>query len=100
MKDIDYSFVTYSDSLYINKDNNYISYNNLFAIIDGVGRDYLGKKAANLTRETILEIFFKYLEENNSPGDAIFLSLKEANRAVYEERLRIKEKMAVSVCIL
>jgi protein phosphatase len=100
MKDIDYSFVTYSDSLSINKDNNYISYNNLFAIIDGVGRDYLGKKAAALARETILEAFFKYLEENNSPGDAIFLSLKEANRVIFEERLRIKEKMAVSVCIL
>jgi PPM family protein phosphatase len=100
MKDIDYSFVTYSDSLSINKDNNYICYNNLFAIIDGVGRDYLGKKAASLARENILELFFKYLEENNSPGDAIFLSLKEANRVILEERLRINEKMAVSVCIL
>lgn len=100
MKDIDYSFVTYSDSLSINKDNNYICYNNLFAIIDGVGRDYLGKKVANLARETILEVFFKYLEENNSPGDAIFLSLKEANKVILEERLRISEKMAVSVCIL
>ncbi len=100
MKDIDYSFVTYSDSLSVNKDNNYISYNNLFAIIDGVGRDYLGKKAATLARETILESFFKYFEENNSPGDAIYLSLKEANRVIFEERLRIKEKMAVSVCIL
>jgi PPM family protein phosphatase len=100
MKDIDYSFVTYSDSLSINKDNNYICYNNLFAIIDGVGRDYLGKKAASLAREMILEVFFKYLEENNSPGDAIFLSLKEANRVILEERLRINEKMAVSVCML
>jgi PPM family protein phosphatase len=100
MKDIDYSFVTYSDSLSINKDNNYICYNNLYAIIDGVGRDYLGKKAADLARETILEVFFKYLEENNSPGDAILLSLKEANRVILEERLRIHEKMAVSVCIL
>lgn len=100
MKDIDYSFVTYSDSLSINKDNNYISYNNLFAIIDGVGRDYLGKKAATLARETILETFFKYFEENNSPGDAIFLSLKEANRVILEERMRLKEKMAVSVCVL
>jgi PPM family protein phosphatase len=100
MKDIDYSFVTYSDSLSINKDNNYICYNNLYAIIDGVGRDYLGKKAASLARETILELFFKYLEENNSPGDAIFLSLKEANRVILEERLRINEKMAASICIL
>jgi serine/threonine protein phosphatase PrpC len=100
MKDIDYSFVTYSDSFSINKDNNYICYNNLFAIIDGVGRDYLGKKATSLARETILELFFKYLEENNSPGDAIFLSLKEANKIILEERLRINEKMAASICIL
>ncbi|MGD9158350.1 MAG: hypothetical protein PVG39_08100 [Desulfobacteraceae bacterium] len=99
MKNIDYSFITHSKSQSLEKENNCIHHNNLFVVIDGVGRDYLRIKASNLAQSVILETFFKVLEENNSPGDAIFFSLKKANRAILEERIKINEKMAASACI-
>ena len=100
MKSIDYSFVAYYDGQGDEKENNCIHRNNLFVIIDGVGRDYLGKKASNLARNAILESFFKNLEKINSPSDAVAYALQEANRIILEERLRINEKMAASVCII
>ncbi len=100
MKDINYSFFTYSGSQVIEKENNYIHHNNLFVIIDGVGKEYLGSKASNLACRTIFESFFKYMEKLDSPSDAIAYSLQEANRVILNERIQINEKMAASVCIL
>ncbi len=100
MKNIDYSFVTFSDNQSIENNINCIHSRNLYVIIDGVGRDYLVEKAAKLASETILNTFFNILEENNSPGDAIFYSINNANRAILEERIKINEKMAASVCIV
>lgn len=100
MKDIDYSFVTYSDSQVIETENSSIHHNNLFVVIDGVGKEYLGSKASNLAYRTILESFFKYMEKLDSPSDAIAYSMQEANRIILKERIQINEKMAASVCIL
>ena len=100
MKNIDYSFITHSSNQSPEKDRAFIHYNNLFVVIDGVGRDYLKTKAANLAYSTIMETFFRILDENNSPGDAIFSSIKQANRFIFEERIKINEKMAASICIL
>ena len=100
MKNIDYSFITHSNRQNPEKERNYIHHNNLFVVIDGVGRDYLRIKATDLAYNIILQAFFRVLEENNSPGDAIFSSLKQANRVILEERIKINEKMAASVCIL
>ncbi len=100
MKNIDYSFITHPGSQSFEKERNFIYSNNLFVVIDGVGRDYLRTKAANLAYSVIMETFFRTLEESNSPGDAISSSLKKANRLILEERIKINEKMAASVCIL
>ncbi len=100
MKNIDHSFITHSNKQSLEKERNFIHHNNLFVVIDGVGRDYLRTKAANLAYSVIMETFYRNLEENNSPGDAIFTALKKANRAILEERIKINEKMAASVCIL
>lgn len=100
MKNIDYTFVTYSDGKGFKKENNFIHQNNLFVIIDGVGRDSLGSKASDLACKTILEAFNKYFEKIKSPADAIAYALEEANRAILEERVRLNEKMAASVCIM
>ena len=74
MKNIEYSFITHFKSQNFEKERHYIHQDNLFVIIDGAGRDYLGSKATNLAYTVIMEIFFRVLEENNSPGDAIFSS--------------------------
>ena len=100
MKNIEYSFITHFKSQNFEKERHYIHQDNLFVIIDGAGRDYLGSKATNLAYTVIMEIFFRVLEKNNSPGDAIFSSLKQANKVILEERIKINEKMAASVCIL
>lgn len=100
MKNIDYSFITHSKSQSPEKERNSIHHNGLFIIIDGVGRDYLRAKATNLAYSVIHDTFFRTLEKNNSPGDAISLSLKRANSVILEERIKINEKMAASVCIL
>lgn len=100
MKNIDYLFITHSNNQSLEKERHYIHYNNLFVIIDGVGRSYLRTKSTNLAYSAIMETFFRSLEENNSPGDAISLSMKQANRVIFEERLKINEKMAASVCII
>lgn len=100
MKNIDCSFITHSNNHSLEKERVYIQYNNLYVVIDGVGRDYLRTKATNLAYNTILETFFKILEEKSSPGDAIHFSLQQANRFILEERIKINEKMAASVCIL
>ena len=100
MKNIDYSFITHFERQNLEKERHYIHHDKLFVIIDGVGRDYLDSKATNLAYTAILEIFFRVLGENNSPADAILSCLKQANRAILEERIKIKEKMAASVCIL
>jgi PPM family protein phosphatase len=100
MKNIDYSFINHSKNQTPEKERNSIHHNKLFIIIDGVGRDYLRAKATNLAYNVIQETFFRTLEKNNSPGDAILSSLKKANSVILEERLKINEKMAASVCIL
>lgn len=100
MKNIDYSFITHSNSLDLEKERNCIHHNNLFVVIDGFGRDFLGTKATNLVYGAILETFFRVLEDSDSPGDAIFSSLNKANRIILEKRQEINEKMAASVCIL
>lgn len=91
--------MNYPGSLGIEKEKSGIHQHNLFVIIDGVGRDYLGAKATALANRTIIESFFNHFKENNSPDDAIVFSLKEANRVILQERLDIKKKMAASVCI-
>lgn len=100
IKSFDFSFNTIIGSNGIDKGDSFIHKNKLFVVIDGVGGNYLGKKATELASRVLQEAFFAHLQENDSPSDAIIYALKEANRVILSERIKLGEKMAASVSIM
>jgi serine/threonine protein phosphatase PrpC len=100
LKSLDYAFIAYLGSQGRQNGDSYIHNNNLFVVIDGVGGDYLGGIAEQQANKIITEAFFNHLSGNDSPSEAIIFSLKEANKAILEERMKIGEKMAASVSII
>lgn len=98
MKRLEFIFKTHISNTDRESGGSYINQDNLFIIIDGVGGEYLGEIAREQAHHIIPETFSRHLSENKSPGDALVYALEEANQGVLEERRKLGEKMAASVC--
>ncbi|MFC1866815.1 PP2C family protein-serine/threonine phosphatase [Thermodesulfobacteriota bacterium] len=100
MKSLEHTFKTHIGSQGRENGDSYLFRDNLFVVVEGVGREYLGETAREQAYRIIPEAFFENLSETNSPGTALIHALEEANKSILAERRRLGEKMAASVSVV
>ncbi|MFC1819855.1 PP2C family protein-serine/threonine phosphatase [Thermodesulfobacteriota bacterium] len=100
MKNLDHVFKTHIGSIEGENGDYFFQGKNLFIVVEGVGGEYFGEIAREQVCRITPEVFFKQLSENNSPGNALILSLEEANKGIIAEGKKIDERMAASVSVV
>ena len=61
-------------------EDSFLYKDNLFIVADGVGGEYLGETAKELSCQVIDKSFFAHLSKGYFPGEALIFALKELRR--------------------
>ncbi|MFH1351794.1 MAG: PP2C family serine/threonine-protein phosphatase [Pseudomonadota bacterium] len=100
MDNLQFAFKTHIGNRDAEHKDSFVSRDNLFIVVEGLGGEYLSEIARELACQVIHQSFFKYLSEVQSPGTALEYAIKEANEAMLDERKKLGMKMAASVSVL
>jgi len=100
MKNLEYAFKSYVGSQNRETSESFIHSDNLFMVVDGFGIDSLADIVKEETCRIVPGAFFSHLSENKSPADALIYAVEEANKKIIEERHKLGEKVAASICLI
>jgi serine/threonine protein phosphatase PrpC len=73
---------------------------NLFIVVEGLGGDYGGKIARDISCRVISDSFFQHMSEIHAPAEAITQALLETNQAFIDEAKRLESKIVASVSVV
>lgn len=82
------------------EEDSFFHKDNLFIVVEGLGGDYGGKIARDISCQVISDSFFKNMSEIQAPAEAITQALLEANQAFIDEAKRLESKIAASVSVV
>ena len=100
MKSLEYAFKSYLGTQNRENGGSYIHTDNLFMVVDGFGVQSLAEIAKDAACRTVPDAFFRHLSENKNPVDALIFAVEEANKRIFEERHKLGEKIAASICLI
>jgi serine/threonine protein phosphatase PrpC len=100
MKNLEYAFKSYIGSQDRENSESFIHADNLFMVVDGFGIESLAETVKEETCRIVPNAFFRHLSENKSPADALEYAIEEANKKIIEERHKLGEKLAASICLI
>jgi len=100
MANLQFTFKTDWGPLEGMEGDSFFHQDNLFIVAEGLGGDYGGKIARDISCRVISDSFFKYISEIHAPAEAIIQALIDANQAFIDEAKKLDSKIAASVSVV